>query len=120
MLRCDSGFWSKTVIEFCDKNGWENSITIRQTATIRRLIDAIAPDADYCRWHPMANPDSGYCEIDLQLRGKSRRDMAKHMASGDAEALSVSLHEWDQMAAIFAEQKRRYGVCRDDSEKCFC
>ena len=100
MLRCDSGFWSKTVTEFCDKNRWEYSITVRQTATIRRLIDDTAPEGDYCRWHPMADyPDSGYCEIDLQLRGKSRRDMAKHMASGDAEALSVSLHEWDLMAS---------------------
>ena len=64
VLRCDSGFWSKTVIEFCDKNRWEYSITVRQTATIRRLIDDITPDGDNCRWHPMADyPATGICEI---------------------------------------------------------
>ena len=64
VLRCDSGFWSKTVIEFCDRNSWEYSITVRQIPTIRRLIDDIAPTGDNCRWHPLADhPDSGYCEI---------------------------------------------------------
>jgi Transposase DDE domain group 1 len=64
VLRCDSGFWSKTVIEFCERNGWEYSITVRQIPTIRRLIDDIAPSGDNCRWHPMPDyPNSGYCEI---------------------------------------------------------
>ncbi len=64
VLRCDSGFWSKTVIEFCDKNRREYSITVRQTASIRRLIDDVAPNGDNCQWHPLADyPDSGYCEI---------------------------------------------------------
>ena len=64
VLRCDSGFWSKAVIEFCEKHRWEYSITVRQIPTIRRLIDEIAPGGDNCRWHPMADyPVSGYCEI---------------------------------------------------------
>jgi Transposase DDE domain group 1 len=64
VLRCDSGFWSKTVIEFCEKNRWQYSITVRQSPHIRRLIDDIAPDGDSCRWHPLTDyPDTGYCEI---------------------------------------------------------
>ena len=38
VLRCDSGFWSKTVTEFCERNSWQYSITVRQNPTIRRLI----------------------------------------------------------------------------------
>ena len=64
VLRCDSGFWSKTVIEFCELHGWQYSITVKQTAPIRDRIDAIAPDGDSCRWHPMLDyPETGVCEI---------------------------------------------------------
>jgi Transposase DDE domain group 1 len=64
VLRCDSGFWSKQVIEFCEKNGWEYSITVRQNPNIRARIDTIAPTGDSCRWRPMPDyPDTGYCEI---------------------------------------------------------
>ena len=51
VLRCDSGFWSSTVIKFCEKHGWEYSITVRQIPSIRRLIEGIAPNGkDSCRW----------------------------------------------------------------------
>ena len=43
VLGCDSGFWSKQVIEFCERNRWEYSITVRQISTKRTRIDAIAP-----------------------------------------------------------------------------
>jgi hypothetical protein len=64
VVRLDSGFWSSAVIEFCERHRWEYSITVRQSSTIRALIDAIAPDGDSCRWHPMLDyPDSGVAEI---------------------------------------------------------
>jgi hypothetical protein len=64
VLRCDSGFWSKTVIGFCDKHHWEYSITVRQTPGVRALINEIAPGGDSCRWHPMVDyPATGVCEI---------------------------------------------------------
>ena len=77
VLRCDSGFWSKHVIEFCEKHRWEYSITVRQIPTIRTRIDSIAPDGDSCRWLPMPDyPDTGHCEIaetDYDDHNPSRR-----------------------------------------------
>ena len=64
VLRCDSGFWSETVIGFCETHDWQYSITVKQNGPIRRLIEEIAPDGDGCRWTPMLDyPPSGYCEI---------------------------------------------------------
>jgi Transposase DDE domain group 1 len=64
VLRCDSGFWSKTVVEFCERNRWQYSITVRQNAHVKALIDNIAPTGDNARWVPMLDyPTSGYCEI---------------------------------------------------------
>ena len=62
VLRCDSGFWSKSVIEFCDKHSWEYSITVRQIPDIRDRIADIGSDGP--RWVPMLDyPDTGICEI---------------------------------------------------------
>ena len=64
VLRCDSGLWSRTVIEFCEHHRWEYSITVRQIPTIGARIDLIAPDGDGCRWLPMPDyPATGHCEI---------------------------------------------------------
>lgn len=64
VVRLDSGFFSKTVIEFCEKHGWEYSVTVKLTGPIRRLIEDIAPNGDSCRWVPMLDyPTTGYCEI---------------------------------------------------------
>ena len=64
VLRCDSGFWSKTVIGFCEKHSWEYSITVRQIPSIRQRIDDIAPNGDSCRWLPMPDyPATGHAEI---------------------------------------------------------
>ena len=64
VLRCDSGFWSDTVIAFCEHAGWEYSITVKQTGPIRRRIDQIAPDGDNERWLPLLDyPETGICEI---------------------------------------------------------
>jgi Transposase DDE domain group 1 len=64
VLRCDSGFLSKSVIEYCELNGWEYSITIKQTGPTKRAIAAIDPDQTGQGWQPLVNyPPSGICEI---------------------------------------------------------
>jgi hypothetical protein len=64
VLRCDSGFWSKSVIEYCERNGWEYSITIKQTGPTKRLIAAIDPDQTGQGWQPLPGyPLSGICQI---------------------------------------------------------
>ena len=81
VLRCDSGFWSKTVIGFCEKHAWEYSITVRQIPSIRRLIDGIAPNGkDSCRWLPMPDyPATGYAEIsECDYDGDLHDDLHDH------------------------------------------
>lgn len=44
-LRSDSAFYNREVVEFCEEEGWEFSITADQTAALLRVINALAPDA---------------------------------------------------------------------------
>lgn len=44
-LRSDSAFYNREVVEFCEEEGWEFSITADQTAALLRAINALAPDA---------------------------------------------------------------------------
>jgi len=44
-LRSDSAFYNRQVVEFCEEEGWEFSITADQTAALLRAINALAPDA---------------------------------------------------------------------------
>jgi Transposase DDE domain group 1 len=85
VLRCDSGFWSKTVITFCEKHSWEYSITVRQVPSIRDRIADIASDGP--RWAPMLDyPDSGICEIaecDYDDLNTGRRLIVRRVATLD-------------------------------------
>ena len=44
-LRCDSGFFSKYVVQACRDHRVRNSITVRQTPVITRAIEQITEDA---------------------------------------------------------------------------
>ncbi|GMR02185.1 MAG: hypothetical protein BMS9Abin20_0513 [Acidimicrobiia bacterium] len=46
VLRADSGFYTENVIEACRNNNMSFTVTIRQLATIRELIEGINED-DY-------------------------------------------------------------------------
>ena len=113
VLRCDSGFWSKTVIEFCEKNRWEYSITVRQIPTIRTRIDLIAPDGDSCQWLPMPDyPDSGHCEIaetDYDDLNPSRRLIVRRVHVLDEHAQPL-FPTWEHHAFV----TNRTGALRDE------
>ena len=103
MLRCDSGFWSRTVIEFCEKHRWEYSITVRQIPTIRTRIDQIAPDGDGCRWLPMPDyPETGHCEIaecDYDDENPTRRLIVRRVHVLDEHAQPL-VPTWDHHAFV--------------------
>jgi len=42
ILRSDSAFYNKEVVEFCEKRGWHFSITADQTAPLRRMVEALS------------------------------------------------------------------------------
>lgn len=113
VLRCDSGFWSKTVIEFCERNRWEYSITVRQIPTIRTRIDLIAPDGDGCRWLPMPDyPATGHCEIaetDYDETNPSRRLIVRRVHVLDEHAQPL-FPTWDHHAFV----TNRTGQLRDE------
>ncbi len=113
VLRCDSGFWSKTVIEFCERNRWEYSITVRQITTIRTRIDGIAPDGDGCRWLPMPDyPETGHCEIaecDYDDENPSRRLIVRRVHVLDEHAQPL-FPTWDHHAFV----TNRTGLLRDE------
>ena len=113
MLRCDSGFWSRTVIEFCEKHRWEYSITVRQIPTIRTRIDQIAPDGDGCRWLPMPDyPETGHCEIaecDYDDENPTRRLIVRRVHVLDEHAQPL-FPTWDHHAFV----TNRTGQLRDE------
>jgi len=45
ILRSDSAFYNKEVVEFCEKRGWHFSITADQTAPLRRMVEALSERA---------------------------------------------------------------------------
>ena len=67
IIRADSGFENHRQFTTLDREGVEFSIAVKQSKTIRGLIDQI-PETD---WVPVTDyPDSGECEIaETQLKG---------------------------------------------------
>jgi hypothetical protein len=41
ILRSDSAFYNRRVVEFCEERGWHFSITADQTAPLRRMVEAL-------------------------------------------------------------------------------
>lgn len=59
LLRADSGFWSRKLIDTCERLGVKFSITVGINATIRARIEEI-PDSS---WMPITYPDGGQAEV---------------------------------------------------------
>ena len=54
-MRADSGFYTHSIVALCRKTKVRFSITIRQRASLRNLIEAIPEDA----WTPIPSLDGG-------------------------------------------------------------
>jgi len=68
-LRSDSAFYNKEVVNFCEEQRWEFSITADQTAPLRRLIEGLAETA----WKVDATDASlAYAEVWYQPMDWSR------------------------------------------------
>lgn len=62
-LRSDSAFYNKEVVEFCEENGWQFSITADQTGSLMRRVEDLTDSA----WKPdPADPSLGYAEVEYQ------------------------------------------------------
>ena len=69
LLRADSGFWNTKVFERLERAGWQYSIGVRMTRTVRAAVEAIDEDA----WQPIADyPDGGQAQIAATVYGGRR------------------------------------------------
>ncbi len=59
LFRADSGFWSTKVFERLEGAGWQYSIGVRMTKTVRAAVAAIEEDA----WETIDYPEEGEAEI---------------------------------------------------------
>lgn len=59
LLRADSGFWSRKVIQACRDHGVSYSITVRQVKAVKTAIAAIDEDA----WTPIDYTLGGHAEV---------------------------------------------------------
>jgi len=68
LLRADSGFWNVKVFERLEKAGWQFSIGVRMTKTVRAAVEAIDEDA----WQSIDYPDDGEAQIAETVSGDRR------------------------------------------------
>jgi Transposase DDE domain group 1 len=59
LLRADSGFWNTKVFERLERAGWQYSIGVRMTRTVRAAVETIEEDA----WQSIDYPDDGEAQI---------------------------------------------------------
>ncbi|HZB32831.1 MAG TPA: IS1380 family transposase, partial [Streptosporangiaceae bacterium] len=60
LLRADSGFWNSKLFELLEQAGWQYSIGVRMTKTVRAAVEAIDED----RWTTIADyPEEGEAQI---------------------------------------------------------
>jgi len=71
VLRADSGFYTKGVIDSCVANNVRFSITIRQWANVRELISGIDNDA-YVTVSKTTAQRVAIAEVDYQVKGRAR------------------------------------------------
>jgi len=77
-MRADSGFYAAEVVAVCRRMGVHFSITIRQFAGVRRLIEAIPDDA----WTPIPYWIAGGC--------RRRRDDVHPVRHGEGRNVRIS------------------------------
>jgi hypothetical protein len=68
LLRADSGFWNTRVFERLERAGWQYSIGVRMTRTVRAAVEAIDEDA----WQRIEYPDDGQAQIAETVYGDRR------------------------------------------------
>lgn len=71
VLRADSGFYTKGVIDSCVANNVRFSITIRQWANVRELISGIDNDA-YVTVSKTTDQRVAIAEVDYRVKGRAR------------------------------------------------
>src|SRR3954449_5928565 len=59
LLRADSGIWNTRVFKRLEKAGWQYSIAVRMTKTVRAAVEQIDEDA----WQRIDYPDDGEAQI---------------------------------------------------------
>ncbi|MEA2001007.1 MAG: transposase, partial [Actinomycetota bacterium] len=73
VLRADSGFYTKGVVEACINNNVHYTITIRQYRSVRQLINDI-PNNQYQRVSRTATEQVDIAGVDYQIKGRAGTD----------------------------------------------
>src|SRR3954464_16095732 len=78
LLRADAGFWNTKVFERLQRAGWQYSIGVRMTRTVRTAVEAIDEDA----WPRIDYPDDGEAQIAETVYGGGGGVLRGHRPRG--------------------------------------
>jgi hypothetical protein len=108
LLRADSGFWNTKVMKRLQKAGWQFSIAVRMTKTVRAAVEQIDEDA----WQPIAYPKEGEAQIAETTYGGRRLIVRRTRLLGPQAELwpewrhfPVLTNRTDQLALVEAEHR---------------
>ena len=109
LLRADSGFWNTRVFKRLEKAGWQYSIAVRMTKTVRVLVEQIDEDA----WTRVADyPKDGEAQIAETVYGARRLIVRRTRLLGaqaelfpDWRHFPIVTNRTDELALVEAEHR---------------
>jgi hypothetical protein len=109
LLRADSGFWNTNVFERLEKAGWQYSIAVRMTKTVRVAVEQIGEDA----WTRIDDyPKDGEAQIAETTYGERRLIVRRTRLVGpqaelfpDWRHFPVITNRSEQLAVVEAEHR---------------
>jgi hypothetical protein len=108
LLRADSGFWNTKVFERLERAGWQYSIAVRMTKTVRATVEQIDEQA----WQRIAYPKDGEAQIAETTYGGRRLIVRRTRLLGaqaqlfpDWRHFPVLTNRTEQLALVEAEHR---------------
>jgi Transposase DDE domain group 1 len=108
LLRADSGFWNTNVFKRLEKAGWQYSIAVRMTKTVRVAVAQI----DERAWQPIDYPDEGEAQIAETTYGGRRLIVRRTRLLGaqaelwpDWRHFPILTNRTDELAVVEAEHR---------------
>ena len=108
LLRADSGFWNTKVLTRLERAGWQYSIAVRMTKTVRAAVEQIDEDA----WQRIDYPQDGEAQI-AETTHAGRRLIVRRTRLLGAQAelwpdwrhFPVLTNRTDELALVEAEHR---------------
>jgi len=108
LLRADSGFWNTKVLKRLEEAGWQYSIAVRMTKTVRAAVEQIDANA----WQRIDYPQDGEAQIAETIYGERRLIVRRTRLVGaqaelwpDWRHFPVLTNRTDELALVEAEHR---------------